>query len=404
MVFVCVLAANAEETAIFGPKTYANTSAKPLSVTGTFNLDAGALCNGTATFALVVTNNGVSSATIVLNDAVLAGENQFSVSRTSFETAVVPRTGANTLAVTIKGGARDASLRVAIVRQVAGGCGGPTIAFTSPADGERVTAATILVTGTATGSKDLAVTVNGVTADFDLTAAGTSAEPFRWVVQVPARPGTVTLRAAAVSGSGRAEALRTVSLQVDASAIELSSQPRSGTAPLTSYFHVSDDVSATRYDLDFDGNGSVDWTGATLPDVLPFVYQTPGVYLATVRVQTAAGDIVESTTPVVVQSFAAADSLLRASWSRFTAALAAGDVATAVKELSPAAAAKYRGPLEGIQPALPGYVASLTGFDPVWIAENAAHYLLRRLQDTRTFGYHVYFTRGADGAWKLTQF
>ena len=35
---------------------------------------------------------------------------------------------------------------------------------------------------------------------------------------------------------------------------------------------------------------------------------------------------------------------------------------------------------------------------------DAARYLLRGVQNGRTFGYHVYFVRDGDGVWRLQQF
>jgi hypothetical protein len=80
--------------------------------------------------------------------------------------------------------------------------------------------------------------------------------------------------------------------------------------------------------------------------------------------------------------------------------------ATRSRKLTPPAAARgrYEKVLRSAAAGLPAYTASLIGFDPVWIRGDGARYLLRRNQNGRTFGYHVYFVRDGDGVWRLQQF
>ena len=116
------------------------------------------------------------------------------------------------------------------------------------------------------------------------------------------------------------------------------------------------------------------------------------------------GRILTASTSILVQSIATMDALFRESWGRFTAALARGDVSSAVTELAPEQRPKYQAALEAIRPDLGAYVASIVKFGAVEITEKSAHYLLIRVIASSRLGYHVYFLRSNDGVWHLSQF
>jgi hypothetical protein len=284
---------------------------------------------------------------------------------------------------------------------------GPKIVFTQPANHADVTSATIAVAGTVSGPADVGVTVNGLAAELDLFHAGTEADPYRWYADVSAPPGHVALTATATTAAGAtATAERTVLFLPDPKSVLVDVSPRVGIAPhqvTVSIAHPAPDA-VTRYRIDFNGDGVPEVDSPDLPETVSFTYQTAGRHRIAVHCLHSDGTSTSTAAYVLVQPFSAVDAVLRASWTRFSEAAGRQDIESALQELSPPARQKYEPALRATRTALPAYVASITGFNAVTVYEKAAHYLLRRTSDGRTKGYHVYFTRGADGVWRIDQF
>lgn len=363
-----------------------------------------------SSYLLVVTNGDgrgggrVATGTISIGGRVVVDQNDLARAATIRKTVTLA--SQNDLVLDLRGN-RGATLTLGVKRRLDESACGPRIKFTAPAQNADIVSSTIAAAGTVTGPRGVGVTVNGLPAEIELTHAGTDEDPFLWFADVPAVAGQVTLTATATAPSGAtAEAARDVLLLPHPTAVQLESFPRSGPAPLPVRLHVAppNPAEVVRYEVDFDGDGVNEIAAAELPSDVSFTYSAAGHFRVTLRCVLQNGSTSVASTHVLVHPFDAVDAMLRSSWSRFSTALAARDMEKALRELSPSAREKYEPALRTIGSALPAYVASISGFDPVWIHDRAAHYLLRRTIDGRTLGYHVYFTRGGDGVWRLTQF
>lgn len=189
--------------------------------------------------------------------------------------------------------------------------------------------------------------------------------------------------------------------------VRLKASPRSGLSPLAVQFTL--DLVLTgdiiRFDIDYDGDGSFDLSSPSVPEQLSFTYTSPGLRLVTARLTMADGSAITSTTAVVAQSFATMNALLKTVWRGFVDALAARDIEGALHFFggSPSGE-KYRAPMTTIRDTLPEFARGLRTLDPIWIRDGAAHYLLRRPEEGRVRGYHIYFARNENGLWKIVQF
>jgi len=164
-------------------------------------------------------------------------------------------------------------------------------------------------------------------------------------------------------------------------------------------------MAIVRYEFDLDGDGTYETSSLSYPDSLHLTYPIPGIRIASARLTTNDGAVLTASAPVVVQSFAVMDGLLRQQWNSFTAALAAADVDKALAQLADGEVrTKYKPALDLIRPTLPQFAAGLETIEPVWISANAAHYLLIRNEEGRRHGYHIYMVRDASGRWKISQF
>lgn len=115
--------------------------------------------------------------------------------------------------------------------------------------------------------------------------------------------------------------------------------------------------------------------------------------------------MVTSMAAVAPQSFATMNALLKKVWSGFRDALGARDIEGALRFFAGTSSReKYRQAITAIRDVLPEFAEGLQTVDPIWIRDGAAHYLLRRKEEGRVRGYHIYFARNDNGLWKIVQF
>ncbi len=121
MLFLLVLLVAAIPAAahvnVFGPKTFTTSAGAPQSVSETVSLSGPCDLGPSAVYTLVVTNDGVSSASIRVNGAEVVGEQDFNQNVSSIERTVT-LAASNTLTATIKGGTRNGSLTLTIRRHI----------------------------------------------------------------------------------------------------------------------------------------------------------------------------------------------------------------------------------------------------------------------------------------------
>lgn len=283
------------------------------------------------------------------------------------------------------------------------------LTITAPPNEALVTSGTIAVNGTVeASSRNIAVVVNDVAAGLDLEHAGTAADPFRWSVELQPAPGRVKLTARIVDAknSGGPTAVRHVEFVPDEHAVRLNVSPAAGVAPANTQVmirpHLDDEI--TRVQLDYDSDGTFDEDVTGYVDSFEHQFLTVGLKTITARVTFADGTIRTASTTFTVASFATVNTLLQSTWKAFVDALEKRDIDGALAFVAQSSHEKYRAPLALIRPTLPQYAAATRRIVPVDIGDTTAHYLLTRVQNGETHGYHVYFARGSNGLWKIVQF
>jgi hypothetical protein len=276
---------------------------------------------------------------------------------------------------------------------------GVQVIIAEPAAGATVPSGVVLVRGTvAAGGAEVGVTVNGVVAAMHGSA---------FAAMVPVAVPSTTLTAVATTEFGGA-ANHAVTIGVaDAgeSTLGLRAHPETGGVPLITSFSLVGGPVPTRIELDFDGDGQIDFDGPAL-DARAFIYRTPGLYFPRVRVTDAQGTVLTSSTVVQVLDETSLDVLLQAKWSALRQALGRNDVAGAVSLFAGASRDAYRDQLGALAGAgALGQVASdLGGISPVRIRNKAAEYELRAVQRGVPYSFHVLFVIDTDGVWRLRVF
>jgi glucose/arabinose dehydrogenase len=280
------------------------------------------------------------------------------------------------------------------------------IRIAEPAPGAVVTTPTVWVRGTVEGASDVAVAIE-LPPGSPLAALPASTEAGTFAIELPVEPSMTTVTVAATDLRTNARATESVAISVqpapDASSFGLVAAPAGGLAPLVVGFRANlGDVA--QVSLDRDSDGSADFEGAAI-DGPTFVYDRPGVYVATLRATTSDGQVLTFRTSVEVYDRAVLDARLQTVWSGFDAALRAGDVPAVASLIHGGRRAAWQQYYSQLAPQdLSAEADALGAITLVEVGRGGAEYELLREENGQVFSYPVVFVADSDGRWRLWQF
>ncbi len=273
------------------------------------------------------------------------------------------------------------------------------LTITDPAAGAVVAAGSLLVQGTVqAGGAEAGVAVNGVPAAVQGSA---------FAALVPIDSGTTALTATATTPAG-ATASQSIAITVavtSGSPLTLRPNPAAGVAPLTATFSVFGDPAPVSIELDYDGSGTVDFSGPSLDGQL-FSYAQPGLYFPRATITDAQGTRLTITTLVQVYDRALLDPSLQAQWAALRDALQRGDVDGAVRVFALTSRDAYRDQLTALAGAgaLTQVASDLGPINLVDVLENAVEYDLKAVRNGVQYSFYVLFVVDSDGLWRLWAF
>ncbi len=279
-----------------------------------------------------------------------------------------------------------------------------TITITSPVSGATINRSDVMVKGTVTNStgNETGVTVNGVVATvYDNQFIAN---------HIPLTEGsnTITVTATDTAGHTATKAI-IVNAVTTGNYIDLTANPESGVAPLTTYFSVSTSIpnAVATYQMDYEGNGSIDYTGSTF-DNINFTYTVEGIYYPTVIVTDSQGIQYSDTIAIVVLNAADLDALLRAKWVAMKTAIANQDVEGAVKYYTEGSKQIYNDIFTTLYSQLPQIAQDMQNIELLYTRDKTAKYRIRQDElyegQTVTMTYHIYFVVDSDGLWKIYRY
>lgn len=275
------------------------------------------------------------------------------------------------------------------------------IKITSPGDGDTVDRAKVMVRGTVmSGTGDIGITVNGILAEI----SGNN-----WVANsVPLAVGENTIGAVVTDSNGNTASDEiTVFTNEIVQPVTLSANLTSGIAPLMVYFSVYTDMPnpITGYQMDFEGDGVVDYEGMSFEDV-SHTYETEGIFYPTVTVIDNQGNAYSDTIAVTVLSKEAMDTLLKEKWDGMNSALARGDIEEAVINFSSESQGLYNEQFTSLKSVLPAIAEEMSSAQIylVSVENNTAKYEVLTTRKGKALSFHLMFVRDINGLWKIWRF
>jgi PKD repeat protein len=270
------------------------------------------------------------------------------------------------------------------------------VAITFPAQGAFIAENRTTVRGTMQGPFNTGISVNGIVA---LVHNGTFVAD-----NVPLESGQTTITAVATTLGGQtAQASVTVDSNVDPVVLEVKASPTNGIAPLAVTFEAQfgSTTPIQNLSMDFDGNGTFDFTTTDLNAALQHTYTIPGLYTVRLRVTDQQGAVFNAEVSILVQDVAAMDALFKSMWNSMNTALINGDIATALTFLDVAAQQKYEPVWRVLLPHMSEIVASYSPVRGAFIGQNVAEYGLNRTINGENRLFLIYFLKDKSGVWRL---
>ena len=312
--------------------------------------------------------------------------------------AQVPAQAGDTFSIVVTDAAGNTSTAVTTV--VGGGSVGgppPQLAITFPVQGALISTNRTRVTGTVQGPVNTGVVVNGRVA---LVYDGTFV-----VDNVPLAAGQNTLTAMATAlGTESTQAQVAVTSDGGPLVLEVSASSTSGIAPLnvTFSYQFGSSTPVQQLRVDFDGNGSFDFTTTDPAAPLQHLYTTPGLYMARVQVTDQLGGVFEADVAISAHDVATLDGLLKSLWNGMNAALVNGDIPSALTYLDHGAQKKYGPVWQVLLPHMAEIIASYSPLRGLSASSRVAEYGFNRIVDGEKRLFLVYFLQNTDGVWRLS--
>jgi len=272
------------------------------------------------------------------------------------------------------------------------------VKITSPSDGETINKAKIMVKGTIqSDTKDVGINVNGIIAEI----MGNE-----WIANnIPLAVGSNTITATATDSIGNTDTKTIIVSSNDITQfVELSANVTSGIQPLQVYFSAStSDLIPVLYQIDFNGDGVIDYNGATFDDV-SYTYQSEGVFYPKVTISDAQGNTYSDTIAITVTARTEIDTLLKGKWEGMKGALGQGNISGALDYFVNDSKEQYGEIFQVLAPQLPSLVSGMREITLVEITGNTAEYYIKRFQRGRDISYFIYFVRDEKGIWRISSF
>lgn len=219
-----------------------------------------------------------------------------------------------------------------------------------------------------------------------------------------ATTGTLALTLKSVDGRSMTQNVQITATGIP-TAVVLTADPQRGVPPLDVTFRIRNNTGTmiSKIEMDYFGNGTYVDVGAPFAQHGYVVadYPTAGTYHPSVRLTNTSGKTYLQSTTVVVDRASDWDQVFRGMWQSVNTALIAGNISTALSNLTLAAAPRYSRVFADLAGQFAGIVASYGLLIPIEIANEYATYAVTRTSNGVQRVYFIYFLKDEDGIWRI---
>jgi hypothetical protein len=274
------------------------------------------------------------------------------------------------------------------------------ITITSPASGNAINDYSVLVIGQlniAPGT-EVGVNVNGYVALQD-------GSEFTALVPVDAQTTSLTAMVTSTSGTALGSNAIPITVQVPTTAPALFFRPSPAIALVSQPvgFTLTSVNPLTRIQLDGNGDGTIDHTGATLQGIT-VTFAASGLYFPTVSVTEQGGAVRTATTIVQVFDSGELDTLLQNKWTTMKNALRSGNVSGAASHIVLRRRSTYEAMFNAFIIPLANIDQVLTNITFRNQRGIEAEYEMMVNQGGVQYSYMVLFAIDEDGVWRVKFF
>ena len=214
---------------------------------------------------------------------------------------------------------------------------------------------------------------------------------------------TITVTAVDLTGGTDTRSI-TVHAVFPAHYICLSANPESAAAPMNVYLRLGGSFSTANPVITVFGPGTVDQLTSDDPEEYGYKINTAGIYFFTTEAIGPDGNTYQDTIAVTALDLVEMDTMLRAKWSAFTNAMQQKDIPAMLGMMMPHSREKYQVMFDLLKDQLQEIVATYTGLELGKIAENAASYELKAVEDGVRRASRVGFMQDTNGLWYIEEF
>lgn len=272
----------------------------------------------------------------------------------------------------------------------------PSVTITWPTTGAVLPKGKVQVVGTVTGPVNTGVAIgdnrayvqNGVFVTPEITLDST----------------VTSLTATATTMDGlSASANLAVSVSTAEPDATLTTATPVGFSPLPVRFRlgVKNGLTLQSVSVDFDSNGSIEFTGSTTGDIPTFTYPAPGTYTATATLTFSGHAPVAVTHRVIVLALADQRTAICSTYAHLRARLIAQDAQGAGYALMGKLKARLMPLFNALGSTMPSVAANLGVLADGLIGFDTADLTAVRDLTTEVRGYPIHFTRDGKGVWRI---
>lgn len=277
-----------------------------------------------------------------------------------------------------------------------------TISLASPTGGETINRPDVTVKGAIINSTgtETGVTVNGIVA----TVYGN-----QFIANhVPLVDGvnTITITATDTVGNTITTSI-TVNAVTTGNYIRLTSNIKSGIAPLEVMLRIDGSFSITESSLNITGPVQPEIISST-PEEYTVKITVEGIYYFTATATGPDGLTYQDTIGIVVLNRTQIDNLLKGKWEGMKGKLMDQDVEGGLIYFHESSKESYRQAFNALIDELPQIISDMQAIELIYQADDITKYRINRVHNIdgiiKTITYYIYYVRDANGFWKIERF